>query len=132
MRNEKQMKQIATLTLIALLLAPLLTSGASSPFNPYVPLFEQIFTRYETGAAKQTAFEKLCLADAAVRLAPCTGRTAYRDKAAALLSAALPDVAGKPSDRSHTTDTVAQNMRGLKSSTIRSASPSDELRSWAQ
>ncbi len=92
------MKQLTMLILAALLLAPLFAADASSQFNLYVPLFEQIFARNETAAAKQTAFEKLCLADAAARLEPRTGRAVYRDKAAALLSSALPDVAGKPSD----------------------------------
>lgn len=107
------MKLIATLSLTSLLQAPLLFAGASSPANPYVPLFEKIFTRYETGAAKTTAFEKLCLADAAVRLEQRTGRTAYRDKASALLSSALPEVAGKPSDF-HTLRAIAQAILPLR------------------
>ena len=104
---------LTALTLTALQLAPLLASDTSSQVNPYVPLFEQIFARNETAAAKQTAFARLCLADAAVRLEQRTGRTAYRDKAAALLSAALPAVAGKPSDF-HTLRAIALAILPLR------------------
>ena len=93
------MKRNILLTLIALLpLAALHAADVPSRSASYVSLFEQILVRNETAAAKQTAFEKLCLADAAVRLEQRTGRVAYRDRAAALLSSALIDVAGKPSD----------------------------------
>ena len=64
----------------------------------YGPLYEQIFTRNETAAAKRPPIERLYLADVAVRLALRTGRAEYRDKAVALLESALPEVASKPSD----------------------------------
>jgi hypothetical protein len=99
--NGITIKHIPFFALTTLLLAPLdalhATDAPSQP-NPYVSLFEQIFVRNETAAAEQTAFDKLCLADVAVRLEQRTGRTEYREKAAALLASALPEVARKPSD----------------------------------
>jgi hypothetical protein len=81
--------------------------------NRYVPLYEQIFTSNETTAAKHGAFDKLCLADVAVRLAESTGRVEYREKAAALFASALPEVASKPSDF-HTLRSIALSVQPLR------------------
>ena len=106
-----------TLTLLtALLLAPLATlHAADAPLPPdrYVILYEQIFTSNEASAAKRSAFDKLCLADVAVRLSEVTGRVEYREKAAALFAAALPEVAGKPSDF-HTLRAISLAVQPLR------------------
>jgi len=73
----------------------LLAAETPAQRNRYVPLYEQIFANNEASAAKRSAFDKLCLADLAVRLGECTGRVEYREKAASLLAAALPEVAAR-------------------------------------
>ncbi|MEI7729621.1 MAG: hypothetical protein WCO56_08605 [Verrucomicrobiota bacterium] len=109
------MKQITLVTFIVLLVAPLLAADAPLSSNPYVPLFEQIFTRNEPAVAKRSAFEKLCLANVGMRLAQRTGRTEYRTKAAALFESALPEVVSKPSDF-HTQRTIALALLPLRQS----------------
>lgn len=108
------MNKRASITLAALLLAPLATLQATppSPGKRYVQLYEQIFTSSEASGAPHSAFEKLCLASAAVRLESCTGHAEYRDKAVALFADALPEVANKPSDF-HTLRVIALVIRPL-------------------
>ena len=101
--------------LIPLLLGPLASlHAADAPLTPnrYAALYEQIFTSNEATAAKRGAFDKLCLADVAVRLSEGTGRTEFREKAAALFASALPEVAGKASDF-HTLRSIALAIQPL-------------------
>jgi hypothetical protein len=100
----------------SLLLTPLGSLDAADaqiPPNRYVLLYEQVFTSNEASAAKRAAFDKLCLADVAVRLSEVTGRVEYREKAAALFASALPEVAGKPSDF-HTLRSIALAVQPLQ------------------
>jgi hypothetical protein len=109
-------KSIQTFLAISLLLTPQVSlQAAVAPIqsNRYVPLYELIFTSNEAAVAKRSAFDKLCLADVAVRLSKGTGRVEYREKAAALFTSALPEVAGKPSDF-HTQRAIALAVQPLR------------------
>ncbi len=109
------MKQTLTL-FTALLLVPLASlHAAETPVqrNRYVSLYEQIFASSEASAAKRSAFDKLCLADVAVRLSEGAGHAEFREKAAALFASALPEVAGKPSDF-HTLRSIALAIEPLR------------------
>ena len=106
------MIRLLTFLLLARL-AALHAAESPAQSNRYVALYEQIFASNETAAAKRGAFDKLCLADAAVRLSESPGRVKYREKAATLFASALPEVAGKPSDF-HTLRAIALAVQPLR------------------
>jgi hypothetical protein len=111
--NPNMKHILALLAALLFTLAALNAADAPIPPNRYVPLYGQIFTNNEATAAKRGAFDKLCLADVAVRLAEGTGRVEYREKAAAHFASALREVASKPSDF-HTLRSIALAVQPLR------------------
>jgi len=112
--------------------------AAEKPGSPdrYVMLYERIFARGEASASKLTAYDRLCLADLAMRLERRTGKADYLGKAVGFFDAALPEVSRHPADF-HTLRMVSHligplEQKGLIKPENKSLLRSIAGRSWQQ